>query len=603
MMRVIFIFLFVFFCGGGSRTVEGDSNLSDTNVASQIIGKFSPDQESGQSLEVDVLNEHGGGKDFNSAAIVSAIKQYGMRNKVIFVLTPGTWKIYKELEIPANITLKILDGALFSLEYGSRIILDGPIVAGKNQIFSGVGKVVFRKNRQDVYPQWWKSDYDRYYTKAIQKALSSGAGSVFFHEGLYEVDIRKEDPVKFFIIPSNIRLHGQGGRSVIKLVDTPKTEIWSGNHLFSGSEIVNVEISKLTFDAEKFYPDPETTSKFDPSIKNICAIRIININNCKITECNFRGFTSGSIQLTGNNVNILNNSFFHGSYRIQTVRLDKSKNVTVNGNTFNDNGPHYYMKLGSSNEMASIDAIMVGYEVDGAQIINNTITNSAGNGIRVENSKKVHVEGNVLDNIGEDGIVFYRKTSDCTCRGNVISNWGKSNNFSYIRKQDGRIYNPKEYHYPSPKFPTLPDKLDNAVTWELNRYFLQGRDESTIPEYDSKDYKNILAFRGYAAISVEELSERVVISENQITGNMTTTEKLYNYASNYGISIGVTSINPPTSSGNCVINNNIIKNCIDFDIYCPQYVDLASKKGVAMPSKVFSNKCDPKKVFFYYIKI
>jgi hypothetical protein len=282
--------------------------------------------------------------------------------------------------------------------------------------------------------------------------------------------------------------------------------------------------------------------------------------------------------------------------------LDKSKNVTVSGNTFDDNGPHHYMKLGSSNEMASIDALMVGYEVDGAQIINNRITNSAANGIRVENSKNVHVVGNVLDNIGESGIVFYRKTTDCYCRDNVISNWGKSNNLSYIRKQNGKIYNPREYHYPSPNSPTLPDRLDTAATWELNRYFLQGRDESTIPEYDSKDYKTILAFRGYAAISVEELSERVVISDNQITGNLTKTMGLYNYASNYGISIGVTSINPPISSGDCVITNNTIKECIDFDIYCPQYVDPIGKRGVAPPSRVYGNTCDSAKINFYYVK-
>lgn len=603
MRRVIYICLLVFVCGWAIHSANGDSSLSDTNAASQTIEKISPDYESGQSLEVDVFKEHGVKKDFNSSTIVSALKQYGMNKKVVFVLTPGNWKIYRELEIPANITLKLLDGALFSLEYGSRLILDGPIVAGKNQIFSGMGKVVFRQNRQDVYPQWWKSDFDRYYTAAIQKALSSGAKSVFFPEGLYEVDIRKEHPVKSLTIPSNIRLYGQGDKSVIKLVETPRTDgLWAANDMFLGKDIANVEISNLTFDAEKFYPDPETTSRMDPSIKGTRAIRINNIENFRLIACNFKGFTNGSAYITGNNVIISRNSFYHGSYRTQTVRLDKSKNVTVSENTFDDNGPHYYMKLGSSNEMASIDALMVGYKVENAQIINNRITNTAAIGIRVENSWNVHLVGNVLENIGESGIVFYRMTTDSSCRNNVISNWGKSNNLSYIRKQNGKIYNPREYHYPAPKFPTLPDKLDNAATWELNRYFLQGRDELTIPEYDSKDYKTILAFRGYAAISVEELSERVVISENQITGNLSKTGGLYNYASNYGISIGVTSINPPTSSGDCEIMNNTITNCIDFDIYCPKYVDPTAKRGVAKPSRVFGNRCDPAKINFYYTK-
>jgi parallel beta-helix repeat protein len=340
----------------------------------------------------------------------------------------------------------------------------------------------------------------------------------------------------------------------------------------------------------------------DPAIRGTRAIRVTNAVNFKIVTCRFSGFTNGSAYISGNNVTISKNSFYHGSYRTQTVRLDKSKNVTVSDNLFDDNGPHYYMVLGSPNEMASVDALMVGYQVENAQITNNRIKNTAAIGIRVENSKNVHVVGNTLENIGESGIVFYRKTYDCYCTDNVIKYWGRSNNLSYIRKQDGKIYNPKEYHYQPPKFPALPDKLDTAATWELNRYFLQGRDESTIPEYNSQDYKTILAFRGYAAISVEELSERVVISENQITGNTTKTGGLYNYASNFGISIGVTSINPPTSSGDCVITKNTIKDCIDFDIYCPKYVDPTSKRGVAKPSRVLGNDCDPTKINFFYLK-
>jgi hypothetical protein len=557
----------------------------------------------GQLLEIDILREHGNGTDFTSLTILSALKKYGINNRVVFVLSPGTWKVNGVLEIPENVTLKLQEGALISLEFGNSLILDGPVQAGRKQIFSGDGKVLFRRNRQDVIPQWWKSGVDGNYFTALQKALASGAGALFFPEGVYEVSIKKEYPVKSLTIQGNIRLYGESDKSVIKLVESPQTDgVWAAYEMFSGNGIANVEISQLTFDAEKFYPDPETTSRLDPSIKGTRAVRIANIDNCKIVGCYFKGFTNGSAYVTGKNIIISGNSFYHGSYRTQTVRLDKSRHVTVSENTFDDNGPHYYVKLGSSNEMASVDALMVGYEVEDAQIINNKITRTAANGIRVENSRNVQVVGNLLDTIGESGIVFYRKTTDCGCRNNVISNWGKSNNLSYIRKQNGKIYNPREYHYPPPKYPPLPDKLDTAATWELNRYFLQGRDESTIPEYNPKDYKTILAFRGYAAISVEELSERVVISENRITGNLSKTGGLYNYASNYGISIGVTSINPPTSSGDCVIKYNTINECIDFDIYCPQYVDPAARRGVATPSRVYGNKCDPAKINFFYTK-
>jgi parallel beta-helix repeat protein len=281
------------------------------------------------------------------------------------------------------------------------------------------------------------------------------------------------------------------------------------------------------------------------------------------------------------------------------VRLDKSRHVTVSENSFEDIGPHYYMVLGRPDETSSVDVLMVGYEVDDALILRNKINGAAGIGIRVENSKNIRVLDNLVSNTGEDGILFYRKTVDCECSGNTISKWGKLNNFAFIRKQHGKIFNPREYHYPHPKFPQLPLSLRDAKTWEENRYHLQGRDQSSIPEYDPLDYKGILAFRGFSAIAVTEISERIKITRNRIMGNTSRTGGLYNYASNYGINIGVASINPPTTSGDCIVTENTISGCIDFDIYSPQYVDLQSKRNVQKPSFVYGNNCDPAKVVVF----
>jgi len=260
------------------------------------------------------------------------------------------------------------------------------------------------------------------------------------------------------------------------------------------------------------------------------------------------------------------------------------------------------MVLGRSHETSSTDAIMVGYHVEHAYILRNVIRKTSGCGIRVEMSKDVHVIGNEIYDAGQDGITFYHSNKDCTCIANKIQNWGRLGNFGYIRKQDGVIYNPKEYHYPPPGIPHLPEKLSDSATWEKNRYFLQGRDQTTIPNYDAQDYKTVLAFRGFSGISVTEGSYNIIISNNTIVGNTSMTDGLYNYASNYGINIGVHNVNSPSSSGNCIVTNNIISDCIDYDIYCPQYVDVTSRKGISEESVVFGNTCSPSKAIFYYKK-
>jgi len=549
---------------------------------------------------IDLLKEGGPGQELDSSTIAAAVQKNAGRGKVVLVLGPGIWRIYRELEIPAQVTLRLEEGASFSLEYGSRMTLDGALQAGARRIFSGSGKVIFRQDRQDVYPQWWKHPEERHYTAAIRKALASGAGSVYFPRGEYQVEIGKAPGAGSLLLQSNTRLHGEGEESVIRLVDTPRTEgVWAAHEILFGKDLANVEISRLTFDAGKFYPDPETISRLDPSIRGTRGVRLLNVDNCRITDCSFLGFTNGSAYITGNRVTISGNLFRRASYRTQVVRLDKSRQVTVSGNSFEDIGPHYYMVLGRHDETSSVDALMVGYEVEDALIIKNRIDRVAANGIRVENSRHVRVTGNTISNVGEDGIIFYRKTTDCECSDNVIGNWGKLNNFAFVRTQKGKIYNPREYHYPLPKYPQLPELLQDAPTWEENRYHLQGRDPSTIPEYDPSDYRHILAFRGFSGIAVTEISERIKITGNRITGNRSKTGGLYNYASNYGINIGVASINPPTTSGECVVSHNTISECIDYDIYSPQYVDFHSKRNVQKPSLVFGNRCDPAKTLVF----
>lgn len=523
--------------------------------------------------------------------------------KVNIYFEKGIYAIREDLSIPSDFSLHFSEGAILNIDPNKKVIIKSNIMAGEYQIFSGKGSVVFGPNNTtEARPQWWKSPEENGYTASIQKALLSQAKVVYLSSGTYDIDIPKNS--KYAItIPSNIVLKGNEGNSVLKLRNCPKTkDLWDCNSMFMSEATIGIKIMGLSFDSSSFYPDPSTISRQDPNIVGTRALAFFNVRNLTIERCLFKGFTNHSISVTGDEILLQKNRFNQGSYRTQVIRLDNSKNVTVSNNVFEDNGPHYYMVPGRPHETSSTDAIMVGYHVEHAYILKNIIKKTSGCGIRVEMSKDVHVIGNEIYDAGQDGITFYHTNKDCTCIGNTVQNWGRLVNFGYIRKQDGVIYNPKEYHYPPPGSPNLPGQLAGAATWEKNRYYLQDRDKTIIPDYDMQDYKTVLAFRGFSGISVTQVSYNITISRNKIIGNKSMTDGLYNYASNYGINIGVHNVNPPTSSGNCIVTNNAVSDSIDYDIYCPEYVDPHSRKGIAKESVVFGNTCSPTKTMFFYQK-
>lgn len=572
-------------------------------VAAWAVTPAAPPGPAPEAAEagVDVLADGAPGAERDSASIAAALERHP--GSGVLRLRAGTWRIYKELEIPERVTLRLDEGATLSLEYGSRLVFHGRLEAGARPVFSGSGKVVLRNERQEALPQWWKRPAEMHDTAAIRKALASGARTIFFPRGVYLVDIGTAPGAGTLHLPGDTRLRGEGEQSVIRLVDSPRTDgVWAAREILFGKDLKRVEISGLTFDGSRFYPDPETVSRLDPGIRGTRAIRLLNVDGASITGCRFIGFTNGSAYVSGRGVVISGNLFRRASYRTQVVRLDNSRQVTVAGNRFEDIGPHRYMVPGRHDETSSVDALMVGYQVEDARITGNVIDGVAGNGIRVENSRRVTVSGNRVRNAGEDGIIFYRRTTECECSGNEISDWGALGNFAFVRREKGRIYNPREYHYLPPKSPQLPAILEGAATWEENRYCLQGGDESAIPGYDPSDYRRVLAFRGFSGIAVTEISERIVITGNTITGNRSKVGGLYRYASNYGINLGVASINPPTTSGDCVVTGNTISGCIDYDIYSPQYVDRHSKRNVQKPSLVYGNSCDPARTLVFYNK-
>lgn len=77
-------------------------------------------------------------------------------------LPPGIISIDADTAIPANITLKPVRGAIFSIAAGKTLTISGSLDAGPYQIFSGAGVVnLGGQSVPFVYAEWWgaKADY------------------------------------------------------------------------------------------------------------------------------------------------------------------------------------------------------------------------------------------------------------------------------------------------------------------------------------------------------------------------------------------------------------------------------------------------------------
>ena len=112
--------------------------------------------------------------------------------RTILSIPSGTWSISADTIVPANIALKLTQGAVLSIGNAVTLTINGPLEAGLHQIFSwaGTGKVVFGKGVvKEVYPHWWgaKGDGlvdDAATINAANTAIEPG-GTVFFPAGAY----------------------------------------------------------------------------------------------------------------------------------------------------------------------------------------------------------------------------------------------------------------------------------------------------------------------------------------------------------------------------------------------------------------------------------
>lgn len=105
----------------------------------------------------------------------------------------ATYTIAADFTVPANVTVAFAPGAVLSVAAGKTVTLNGAVLAGLEQHFSGAGTVVLSDNAPRVYPEWWGAlgngtgDDAAAITKANTAATSAGTVLVLSPGRTYRV--------------------------------------------------------------------------------------------------------------------------------------------------------------------------------------------------------------------------------------------------------------------------------------------------------------------------------------------------------------------------------------------------------------------------------
>lgn len=148
----------------------------------------------------------------NYKSLSKALDMLG--KKKAFLLIPDKQIVQGRLSIPANIILLFKNSGVINISRDAELIINGPIQAGRKQIFSGPGAtIIYGGASRKAFPEWWgaKRDGKSDDTKPVQAAITSlsagGGGKIEFAEGMYIVDSISLD--------SNVTIAGRGRKSII----------------------------------------------------------------------------------------------------------------------------------------------------------------------------------------------------------------------------------------------------------------------------------------------------------------------------------------------------------------------------------------------------
>ena len=110
--------------------------------------------------------------------------------KTVLSIPAGNWPIAANLTVPANLTLKFAHGAVLTIATGKTLTINGPLEAGRHQIFSwsGTGTVAYGNLVPEVYPEWYGAIPDNSTDSVtyLQKALDTHT-VLHLGRGIYKI--------------------------------------------------------------------------------------------------------------------------------------------------------------------------------------------------------------------------------------------------------------------------------------------------------------------------------------------------------------------------------------------------------------------------------
>lgn len=125
------------------------------------------------------------------ATFSTAIDAIGASEKTLLI--PNQQNVETDKTVPANITLKFMQGGTLNISDTKTVTINGHIEAGLYQIFEGDGSVSFGVGAiREAYPQWWgaKGDGATDDSAAITAAKNASpiGGALLFTPGDYLLD-------------------------------------------------------------------------------------------------------------------------------------------------------------------------------------------------------------------------------------------------------------------------------------------------------------------------------------------------------------------------------------------------------------------------------
>jgi len=354
--------------------------------------------------------------------------------------------------IPANITLRFIQGGTLNIATGKTVTINGHVDAGLYQIFEGDGSISFGSGAvKEVYPQWWGIDGsdDHLEIQMAFDSLPSDGGRVLLPDSEYALGGR-------ITIPSYTTFSGVGPSTRLVLDDEVNDRLLVNSDRVGGN--ANIVIENLYIDGNKDGQSVIGPGEGDPWGNRGC-LHLTNITNLVIRNCIIENAWAAGIEIMLCNNVIISGNRIHNSADDGIGVNYESFYVTVRDNIISDagqgvtyggpmgievqDGCHDFTIVGNVIRNSLDTGIYVGTHAGGPHCYHGTISanilrENEGTGISIvgiagEIAHDITVVGNTIDAFvtgaanAACGIAFNEYVKNCIATGNVILNtltWG-----------------------------------------------------------------------------------------------------------------------------------------------------------------------------------